>query len=67
MLPWRLTPEVKAAIVRQDCLGFDYPWQAASAILTHDDWVYRWDWSEATCEELETLEAWKNEILSRLN
>lgn len=67
MLPWTMTGEVKKTLLKHDCLGYQYAWQAAAAILTFDDWYFRWDMTEATCHELLLLERWKNETLSVLN
>jgi hypothetical protein len=67
MLPYRLTSEVKAVLISQDLLGFDYAWQAAAAILTHYDWSVRWDFSHASAQDLLTLETWKNVVLGSLN
>ena len=67
MLPYRITAELKQILISQDLLGFDYAWQAAAAILTHDDWCIRWDFSEVTCDDLLVIERWKNTVLSVLN
>lgn len=67
MLPFTLTKEVKLTLLKYDCLGFDYAWQAAAAILTHFDWSTRWDFKEASECEIEVLETWKSHTLSRLN
>lgn len=59
--------EVAEILERYDCLGFNHPMDAMKAILTHEDWANRWDFTETTCEELEEIEKWKNDVLGVLN
>lgn len=61
------TPEIKSIIKKFDNLGFDTSAQAANAILTHDDFVERWDLEDAAehynlQSELKKLSDWQKSI-----
>lgn len=58
---YKLTPELRQALFLNDFLGFDTVYQAASAIITHDDYRERWE----ITDQPGVIEEWRVEQLER--
>lgn len=53
-----------ALITRCDQLGFDYFTDCISAILTHSDYLDRWDFTELSNAEEFQLNDWRNNMVT---
>ena len=67
MKTWTFPANVKQALLRYDCLGFDYAWQAGQALLTHADWQERWDWSAISAKDMAIIATWISNVTNRNN
>lgn len=60
---FKVPTEIKVIIHKWGNLGFDFTYHALQSILTHEDWSTRWDLSDATLDDLETVGKWREETL----
>jgi hypothetical protein len=67
MITYTIPSNLRALLEKYGYLGFDYCRDACAAILTHDDWCGRWDFSEFKMDEIVLIALWKEETLAKLN
>lgn len=63
MIRFTITKGIKEILEENDRLGFDSIREAAAAILTHEDYASRWDFSYTNPIDFATLDTWKNNTL----
>ena len=58
-IKYKIPAEIRQALLTNDYLGFDNVYQAASAIITHEDYRDRWEITDGST----IIEDWRIEQL----